>query len=118
MQRLVSILTWPLRRPRTVFFIAAVCALLAAVSVGRLHADPSLTAMFSRSDPSAEAIKLHLTAISIIGQVIHHRCARTIISELVGPEAQRYDAETVGRHIADFSLAALGLSPAVDEPRP
>jgi AcrR family transcriptional regulator len=63
--------------------------------------------------PSAEPIKLHLTALSIIGQVIHHRCARTIISQIVGPEVERFDAETIGRHVADFSLAALGLTPPI-----
>jgi AcrR family transcriptional regulator len=56
------------------------------------------------------AAKGHLTAISILGQVIHHRCARTIISQLVGPEEfAGYDAERLAEHIADFSLAALGL---------
>jgi AcrR family transcriptional regulator len=55
--------------------------------------------------------KCHLTAISILGQVIHHRCARPIIAQLVGSEeAATYDAERLGEHIADFSLAALGLS--------
>jgi AcrR family transcriptional regulator len=54
--------------------------------------------------------KRNLTALSIIGQIIHHRCARKIISRLVGDEeASRYTASTIGEHIADFSLAALGL---------
>jgi AcrR family transcriptional regulator len=58
----------------------------------------------------APAEKCHLTAISIIGQVIHHRCGRTIISQLVSPEEfARYDADRLAEHIADFSLAALGL---------
>jgi AcrR family transcriptional regulator len=65
--------------------------------------------------PNAEPIRLHMTALSIIGQVIHHRCARTIISQIVGPEVDRYDAATVGRHVADFSLAALGLAPPIGE---
>ena len=54
-----------------------------------------------------------MTALSIIGQVIHHRCARTIISQIVGPEVEQYDAATIGRHVADFSLAALGLAPSL-----
>jgi TetR/AcrR family transcriptional regulator, regulator of cefoperazone and chloramphenicol sensitivity len=65
--------------------------------------------------PNADPIRLNMTALSIIGQVIHHRCARTIISQLVGPEVDRYDAATVGRHVADFSLAALGLAPPIGE---
>jgi AcrR family transcriptional regulator len=57
------------------------------------------------------AEKCHLTAISIIGQVIHHRCGRSIIAQLVGPEEfARYDADRLAEHIADFSLAALGLT--------
>lgn len=59
--------------------------------------------------------RLDLTALSMIGQVIHHRCAATIIQLMVGEdEAKTYDAETVGRHVADFSLAALGLAPPLD----
>jgi TetR/AcrR family transcriptional regulator, regulator of cefoperazone and chloramphenicol sensitivity len=62
--------------------------------------------------PGTSETKCHLTAISIIGQVVHHRCARTVISMLVGPEeAATYDAARLGEHIADFSLAALGLLP-------
>jgi AcrR family transcriptional regulator len=58
--------------------------------------------------PGTSEEKCHLTAISIIGQVIHHRCARTIIAQLVGPEeASTYDAARLGEHIAEFSLAAL-----------
>ncbi len=54
----------------------------------------------------------HLIAISIIGQCVHHRCARTIIEKLVGvDEANRYTAPRLAEHIADFSLAALGLAP-------
>ena len=63
--------------------------------------------------PDAEPMQLNLTALSIIGQVIHHRCARTIISQIVGPEVDQYDAATIGRHVADFSLAALGLAPSL-----
>jgi hypothetical protein len=54
---------------------------------------------------------LHLTALSIIGQVIHHRCGRAIIAQVVGPEEfATYNADRLADHIADFSLAALGLS--------
>jgi TetR/AcrR family transcriptional regulator, regulator of cefoperazone and chloramphenicol sensitivity len=65
--------------------------------------------------PNVDPIRLNLTALSIIGQVIHHRCARTIISQIVGPEVDQYDATTVGRHVADFSLAALGLARPIGE---
>lgn len=60
------------------------------------------------TDVSAETV--NLTALSIIGQVIHHRCARTIIGKLVGEkELKRYTADRLAEHIADFSLAAVGL---------
>ena len=65
--------------------------------------------------PNVEPIRLNMTALSIIGQVIHHRCARTIISQIVGPEVDQYDAATIGKHVADFSLAALGLAPPIGE---
>jgi TetR/AcrR family transcriptional regulator, regulator of cefoperazone and chloramphenicol sensitivity len=65
--------------------------------------------------PEVDPIRINLTALSIIGQVIHHLCARTIISLIVGPEVDQYDAATVGRHVADFSLAALGLAPPIGE---
>jgi AcrR family transcriptional regulator len=54
---------------------------------------------------------LNLTALSIVGQVIYHRCAIPIISLMVGDdEASGYTAERLAEHIADFSLAAVGLS--------
>jgi hypothetical protein len=59
---------------------------------------------------------VNLTALSIVGQVIHHRCARTIIAQLVGDaEVGGYTAERLAEHIADFSLAALGLAGAKQE---
>jgi AcrR family transcriptional regulator len=60
-------------------------------------------------DSPAESV--NLTALSIVGQVIHHRCAKPIISQMVGEdEASGYTAERLAEHIADFSLAAVGLS--------
>jgi AcrR family transcriptional regulator len=67
-----------------------------------------LCEVFPQGTPAAT---LHLTALSIIGQVIHHRCGRAIIAQMVGPEEfATYDADRIADHIADFSLAALGLS--------
>jgi AcrR family transcriptional regulator len=55
-------------------------------------------------------VTLHLTAFSIMGQCFHHRVARPVIRLVVGEaEADRYDVDRLARHIADFSLAALGL---------
>lgn len=66
--------------------------------------------------PNLPETRLHLIAESIVGQCVHHRCARTIITQLVGEEEMRsYTAERLGSHIADFSLAALGLDKPVQE---
>jgi len=63
--------------------------------------------------PRTSARKKNLIALSIVGQVVHHRCARTIITQVVGPEeADSYTAEVVGDHVADFALRALGLETA------
>ena len=68
--------------------------------------------------PRTSARKKNLIALSIVGQIVHHRCARTIITQIVGPEeAETYTAEVVGDHVADFALRALGLSPERAETR-
>jgi hypothetical protein len=61
------------------------------------------------------AERIDLTGLSIIGQIIHHRCGGTMIRLLIGDDkARAYDAERIGRHVADFSLAALGLAPPLN----
>ena len=53
----------------------------------------------------------HLTALSIVGQVLHHRCTAAVITSLVGDaEAATYTADRLAEQIAAFSLAALGLA--------
>ncbi len=55
--------------------------------------------------------RIHLTSLSIVGQIIYHRCARNIIGLMVGvEEATSYTAEKIGEHVAEFSLKALGLT--------
>ena len=50
----------------------------------------------------------HLLAFSVIGQCIHFRVARSIISLLVGPdEFGTYTPSQLAEHITQFSLAAL-----------
>jgi TetR/AcrR family transcriptional regulator, regulator of cefoperazone and chloramphenicol sensitivity len=59
-----------------------------------------------------DEVKLHLTAFSIMGQCFYHRVARPIIRLVVGEEEHaRYVSRLVADHIADFTLAALGLAP-------
>jgi AcrR family transcriptional regulator len=56
------------------------------------------------------ATKRHLIALSIIGQCIYHRLARSVVATLVGEEEFRgYDPARLADHVIDFSLRALGL---------
>ena len=49
-----------------------------------------------------------LIGFSIVGQILHYRSARPVLSMLVGAEAfQLLDVETLTEHITDFSLAAI-----------
>jgi AcrR family transcriptional regulator len=61
--------------------------------------------------PETPAVKRHLLVFSIVGQCLHYRLARPVITLLVGEEEFRtYDADLLAEHIAAFSLAALGLT--------
>src|SRR5437588_782551 len=56
------------------------------------------------------AVKRHLLAHSIVAQCLHYLLARPIVTLLVGEaEFAGYDVETLTEHIAEFSLAALGV---------
>jgi AcrR family transcriptional regulator len=60
--------------------------------------------------------KRRLIVFSIIGQCLYHRVGRHVIAHLVGDEEYRtYDATRLAEHIADFSLAALGVVPPLGE---
>jgi TetR/AcrR family transcriptional regulator, regulator of cefoperazone and chloramphenicol sensitivity len=49
-----------------------------------------------------------LIGFSIVGQILHYRAARPVVSMLVGPEMfQSFDVETLAEHITEFSLAAI-----------
>jgi len=49
-----------------------------------------------------------LIGFSIVGQILHYRTARPVVSLLVGPEMfQSFDVETLTEHITEFSLAAI-----------
>ncbi len=53
-------------------------------------------------------MKRHLIAFSIVGQCLHYRVARPIVSLLVTKEEfHTYDAAHLAEHIADFTLRAL-----------
>lgn len=58
--------------------------------------------------PEMPQKKRHMTAFSIIGQILHYRLARPIAMLVVGEEEfLSYDVETLTDHIYEFSQAAL-----------
>jgi TetR/AcrR family transcriptional regulator, regulator of cefoperazone and chloramphenicol sensitivity len=62
--------------------------------------------------PKVPARKRRLIAFSIVGQCFFHRFAQPIVTQLVGEdEARNYDSALLAEHIAEFSLAALGMGP-------
>ena len=54
--RFFILVTAPLRYPLRTFALALICTVLAAMGTSRIHADGSLAAMFSRDNPSAQAM--------------------------------------------------------------
>ena len=54
-------LNWPARRPWSAVAIAAVLAILSALSTRRLRPDTSLQSLFSADDPAARALDRVLT---------------------------------------------------------
>jgi AcrR family transcriptional regulator len=66
--------------------------------------------------PGVPEHKRRLIALSIVGQCVFHRVAKPIVELLVGEEEYRtYDAARLAEHIAQFSLAALGLETPFQE---
>lgn len=59
--------------------------------------------------PGVSEKRKHLIAFSIIGQCLHYRVAKPLISLLVGDEeeAEIYELNRLADHIADFTLSAL-----------
>lgn len=54
--------------------------------------------------------KRHLICFSIVGQCLHYRVARPVVRLLIAPEElATYDVDRLAEHIAEFTLAALGL---------
>ena len=66
--------------------------------------------------PAAEERKLHALSFSVIGQCLHYRMAGAVSVRLVGAEAyERLDLDFLTDHITSFCLAALGLTPPLNE---
>lgn len=73
-----------------------------------------LKAILRRARPDLDEPCLTASAFSVIGQCLHYKMARTIAERLIGTEAfAAMDLDFLADHIASFSLAALGLGPAI-----
>jgi len=71
-----------------------------------------LTAIIRRICPDEDERRIQALALSVVGQCLHYKMARTISERLVGAEAfARLDLEYLSDHIARFTLAALGQGP-------
>jgi TetR/AcrR family transcriptional regulator, regulator of cefoperazone and chloramphenicol sensitivity len=69
-----------------------------------------LSSILNELLPKVPARKRRLIAFSIVGQCFFHRFAQPIVTQLVGEEeASNYSSALLAEHIADFSLASLGL---------
>lgn len=57
----------------------------------------------------------HQIGFSIVGQIVHYRLAGDVVGMLVGEDElnEHFTIEQLADHVADFSLAALGLEPAL-----
>jgi AcrR family transcriptional regulator len=64
-----------------------------------------LSEMLPADTPQRKRVMI---GFSIVGQILHYRTARPVVSMLVGPEMfQSFDVETLTEHITEFSLAAI-----------
>jgi TetR/AcrR family transcriptional regulator, regulator of cefoperazone and chloramphenicol sensitivity len=66
-------------------------------------------------EPAVPPHRRHQIALSIVGQCVYYRSAASILPLIVGEEqlAAHYRVEELTEHIAQFSLAALGLAPPI-----
>jgi AcrR family transcriptional regulator len=57
--------------------------------------------------------KRYLTAFSIVGQCLYHVQNKPIAALLAGEHYRHFTPDVVAEHVTHFTLAALGLGPAV-----
>ena len=76
-----------------------------------------LHAVMTRVCPGADERKLDALCLSVVGQCLHYKMARTMTEKIIGQA--RFDAlddlDFLSEHITDFTLAALGLVAPLDE---
>jgi AcrR family transcriptional regulator len=62
-------------------------------------------------------VKRHQIAFSIVGQCLYYRLADPVVRLLVSAdEYASYTADTLAAHIRNWTLASLGLRPALNQP--
>ena len=82
---------WPIRRPRITLLLIGVILLLCAGSISRMRPDGSLARMFSRSDPSAQAMLRLLDHFSAVEELL------VLVSLPEAPSSGRDDAGASGQ---------------------
>lgn len=116
---LSAILTWPLRHPRQIALLAAMVAIAAAVAALRIHPDPSLKAMFSPNNPSAQALARVMDDFGAVDELLV--VATIPDQQAVTPEVQQRLTE-FGRQLCEALTAAPETAPLVagayDKPDP
>jgi AcrR family transcriptional regulator len=60
--------------------------------------------------PGTPRLKRFLVGMSIVGQCLHHVNCKPVIRLLLGDDYDRLTPAVVADHVAEFSLAALGLN--------
>ncbi len=71
-----------------------------------------LSGILARLCPGADERRIHALTFSVVGQCLHYKVSRAISERVVGAEAfARLDLEYLTDHIANFTLAGLGVGP-------
>lgn len=66
--------------------------------------------------PEADELRLAALGFSVVGQCLHYKMAGEVAERLVGPEAyEALDLDYLTDHVSGLCLAALGLTPPLNE---
>lgn len=91
---------------REMVFPTRACAEFVKQFVRPMHG--LLLALVTELMPDSTSQQRWLATTSIVGQCLHHRFGKAVMTELSGgATGMRFSVETLARHITDFSLAAI-----------
>lgn len=91
---------------REMVFPTRACAEFVSEFVRPMHG--LLLSIVTELLPKVTPQQRWLVTASIVGQCLHHRFGRAVMSELAGSTTGlKFNVDTLARHIADFSLAAI-----------